>query len=184
VSTIRPATPADAAACIGLMVEYVAASPYGAFLRAPERHGAALFALCLETGVVLVAEHEGAVVGVLAFTVSDYMGERFAEEIALHVAPGHVRSLLALVGRGIHTARQIGATVVKMSAPSNAVPLERLYGRAGFVAVERVFLTRLSDGPTPDPSHDWSGRRGNRRDRRHSPRQKESARRREGRRDA
>lgn len=94
--------------------------------------------------VIYVAEVHSAVVGMMGLMryVHPMSGELTASEVMWWVDPERRGSGVRLFRVGEQWARDSGATVIQMIAPSPEV--ERFYERFGYEAVERTFQKRVA----------------------------------------
>lgn len=146
---IRAACEADFAAMIAVGREYYAASPNAAYAPLCEDTCAATLRLLLDAGIVLAAELDGAVVGLLAVVLAPSVINRAvvgASEVYFFVSR-------AAAGRGIGRAlldamtaqcRARGLAFLQMHSTSGSPPqLEALYAASGFAPTEASFTRVL-----------------------------------------
>lgn len=96
-----------------------------------------------DEAVMLVAEREGAVIGMLALLLYPHpmSGERVASEIVWWVEPEHRGSGLRLLRAAERWACEHGAAVLHMIAPNDRIGA--LYQRLGYVPVETAWQRRI-----------------------------------------
>jgi GNAT superfamily N-acetyltransferase len=105
------------------------------------------FATQLIVGVdsdVYLAEHDGAIVGMLALMAYAHpmSGERIATEVCWWVEPAQRGLGLRLFRAAEVWAVAHGATVFQMIAPSR--PVAQFYERVGFKAIETTYQRRVA----------------------------------------
>lgn len=143
--TIREATAADRPRLVAMGLRFIAETPYQSFPSTPQALEWIL-SVVLEHGVAFVAEHNGAVLGMIAAIVAPHplTGEPFADEIVWWVEPEHRASRLGprllhslekwTVTKGVHSIRMVSPTGTKVG---------EFYERLGYVPVETSYLKRL-----------------------------------------
>lgn len=94
--------------------------------------------------VVYVAEHDGAVIGMMGLMRYRHpmSGEATVSEVAWWMNPDARGAGVRLFRAGEQWAKACGASLIQMIAPSPEV--ERFYVRAGYEPVERIYQRRLS----------------------------------------
>jgi GNAT superfamily N-acetyltransferase len=101
---------------------------------------------CLSNGIVLVAESEGIVVGVIAaqYIQGLSMG-KFADEIIWYVEPEHRGIGLMLFDQFLEGCKRDGCTGVCMVAYNNNSfdMVDMIYKRKGFREIERKYFKEL-----------------------------------------
>lgn len=168
--TIRAATLDDVPRLHELVAHFLRSTPYGNLLRAPSE--ARLFALVeqvLTLGVVLVAEMEDQLVGMIALVALEhpFSGEPFGDELVWWVEPTHRGHTVGphLLDMAEAWARSKGLTMLKMVAPAGS-NLGSFYERMGYRAVETAYskplsttvtfrrsMTMATDPKPPAPKH-------------------------------
>jgi GNAT superfamily N-acetyltransferase len=142
---VRPATGADVPRIVEMGMRF-AQMVYGARLRPdPEALSAlALRLMGMADSTLLVAEQDGAVVGMIGMMVYRHpmSAELVGTEVAWWIDPEHRGIGLRLLRAGETWARAQGAVTFQMIAPTPDV--ERLYERMGFERMETTFQRRLS----------------------------------------
>lgn len=146
--TIREAEPGDALAIVSMVGDFLKHTTYGKLLPFnPDAVADLVAAVIGGAGVVLVAEIEGRLVGMMAIAalkhpVSD---EWMGEELAWWVSPDHRHGSIGpkLLGRGEDWARQKGLCMLKMVAPAESV-VGMFYERRGYVPIETAYAKRLA----------------------------------------
>lgn len=140
---IREATPLDVPALVAMGREFLATSDYHALLLDNPDQMAALATqlIAADLGVVLVADHDGTLTGMIGVLVTAH--HLSAEPVAMEAfwwssTPGDgVRLLRASEA----WARDCGAVAMQMVAPSERVGA--LYARMGYDLIERGYMRRL-----------------------------------------
>lgn len=106
----------------------------------------AITASCVKDGIVLVADVEKHVVGVIAgkFVEGFSMG-KFCEEVIWYVLPEHRGVGLLLFERFLSSCQAAGCKGVAMSAYNNEYlkVVDRLYRKNGFEEVDRRYYKRF-----------------------------------------
>lgn len=142
---IRRATVADLDALVAMSGHFIAAI-YPADLPFNPAQVRALAAQLITSpdGDVLVAEDGGRVVGMLALTAYAHpmSGERIATEVCWWVEPAQRGSGVRLFHAAEAWAREHGAAVFQMIAPSRQVA--RFYERMGLHAIETTYQVRVA----------------------------------------
>lgn len=109
----------------------------------PTLRALGLHLLTSDGSTVFVAEKAGEVLGMIGLMAYPHpmSGERTVAEVMWWVQPESRGCGLRLLRAGEDWAREQGATVLQMIAPSPET--ERLYERLGYVPVERTYQRRL-----------------------------------------
>jgi GNAT superfamily N-acetyltransferase len=148
---IRPAVPDDAPALLRMGEAFFREAGYAEqFQFDPSSFGAALDALA-NAGLLLVAEKEGAVIGMAAADVAPAFWNRSVQmgrEAFWFVEPAHRKGVgKNLLNQLELAAKEYGATVFDVVAEDGegkrGPALARLYRAAGFSPAETVFRKRL-----------------------------------------
>jgi len=146
--TIRPATADDLPVVLTMCWEFLAQTPFGRFVEPTDWSLGRLIGFVLATGVILLAEDEGEVVGMLAIAALEHPVDArpFGDEVAWWVDPKHRqgRAGLYLLRAGEDWARQKGLTSLKMVAPYGS-GIGTFYERRGYVAVETAYHKTLKE---------------------------------------
>lgn len=147
MSLIRPATFADVPRIVEFVVHFIRGTRYAHFIGIDRVRIANLADVVIaDLGVVLLAEHRGEVVGMLALAalVQPLTGTIVVEELAWWVEPEHRggRHAYRLLCAAEDWTRQNGHSVLKMLAPSDTVVGE-MYVRRGYVPIETAYLKQL-----------------------------------------
>lgn len=154
---IREATHQDIPQIVEMAQQFYPASPYPAIYGdMPAEQAAGLVIVMLEgmashgvaPGVMLVAEHEGRLVGMLCLHLdaATFTPEVIAGEIVWWMDPEHRGGITAvrLVREGEKAAQAKGATVSRMavlgSSPDEA---GKMLQRLGYAPTETIFTKRL-----------------------------------------
>lgn len=142
---VRPATALDTERIVEMGRAFYAATHYARTVPYDETSAAALAKMLREAGILLVAEADGYVVGMIGLFVAPHpfnVAYRTANEVAFYVdhsARGG-RAAFALLRAAEAEARQAGASVMQMmlmhDSPEVAV---RLYEHAGFFHSETCY---------------------------------------------
>ncbi len=123
-------------------------SPYGALLPTTPAQLERLVAVVLETGTILVADLDEALIGLLAIVAADHpvSGRPYAEELAWWVEPAHRRSQVgqALLEAGEAWAAAQGLGLLKMVAPEPVDGLGAFYEARGYRPLERAYVKPLA----------------------------------------
>jgi hypothetical protein len=158
---IRYAEVEDTPQLVALAMRFATEHPLGSKWSGatPAKLESVLVPLVLSLGVCVVAERDGAMVGLLALVKApSYMGDDiFAEEVAWWVNPeerGRAGILLVNAALAWCSAEQVD--VVKMSVPFGS-EVGKVLERRGFEATEIAFLLRLSHVPVQLEDRDGSG---------------------------
>lgn len=144
---VREATLTDQPRVLEMATRFLAESPYGRLFPVDLGRLAVLMQMCVELGVIFVAEKNGGVVGMIALVaLTDPIGGvRYADEIAWWVEPDHRDSNIG--GRLMCTAqrwvRARRLAFLKMVAPADAPRVAAFYQALGFTAVETAYIKRF-----------------------------------------
>lgn len=150
--TIRAATLDDVPRLHELAAHFLCSTPYGDLLRAPSE--ARLFSLIeqvLTLGIILVAEVDAAIEGMIALVALEhpFSGEPFGDELVWWVEPGHRGSSIGprLLDLAEAWAMSKGLVMLKMVAPAGS-DIHEFYTRMGYVPVETAYSKQLSTSVT------------------------------------
>jgi GNAT superfamily N-acetyltransferase len=142
----RLATLADVDAVAAMGERFRATTGYRDTLAANPAQLAALATRLIDApdGDVIVADVDGALVGMLALLVYAHhmSGERIAGELAWWVDPAHRGIGVRLLRAAEAWAQARGAVALQLIAPTPAV--ERLVERLGYTPVERTYQRRFA----------------------------------------
>lgn len=150
VGIIRHATPGDAEAIVGMAAKFYATTSYRNFAPFDEQTVGDLALALIGSGVMLVAESDGRLVGMVGLFVAPFMfnrAARSAHEVVWWVDPdaqgaGVGRALLAAVEPA---CRELGVAAIQMvhleSSPPQAAAL---YEREGYFRTESCFTKELA----------------------------------------
>ena len=146
MTTIREATAADLAGVVLMAQHFIDSAPYGASIPNDVEHCERVVAQLLSLGVVLVADCDGMLVGMLAGAVYPHFltGRQTASESFWWVEPDARGKTLADDLLAAFTAWALNRGAVVLELGSRHKVLDRFYERRGFTAVERVFQKELS----------------------------------------
>lgn len=143
VEMIRPATHLDVNALVEMGRQFLLTTPYRHLIAENPEQMAVLVGQLIDhaTGVVLVADHDGALTGMIGLLVTAH--HLSAEPIAMEAfwwstTPGDGVRLLRSAEQWA-TAR--GAVAMQMVAPDDRVGA--LYARMGYDLIERGYMRRL-----------------------------------------
>lgn len=142
ITTIRPATPDDIPVVVELATRFIRETRYAAIVQAVPAQLELVAGWLLEHGVILLAERDKLVIGMLALAALPHplTGETYVDEIAWWVdleyrnTPAGYRLLYAAED----WTRQSGHKVLKMLSPSGS-NVRAIYERRGYEEVETVF---------------------------------------------
>lgn len=143
-TTIRAATHDDVDAMVAMGRQFLATEYPGRLMDNPEQLARLTHQLIDgDSSVVLVAERE-AVIGMIACVAYAHpmSGELTAAEMFWWVDPAHRGCGLRLFRAAERWAREQGAQMFQMIAPSPEV--ERLYQRLGFTKIETIYHRSLA----------------------------------------
>lgn len=144
---IREAVLADTDCLVEMATRFLAESPYGRLFPADPARLGLLVGMCLELGVIFVAEGEAGAVGMIALVAltDPFGGVTYADEIAWWVDPAHRESVIGprLLARAQNWTRTRGLAFLKMVAPANT-EVGRFYERIGFTAIETSYIKRFN----------------------------------------
>lgn len=145
---ILEATEADVPTIVAKALDFNASTAYRALIVFEPARLAAVARQLIESdlGVVLLAERDGAVIGMLAAAIQVHplSGETIATEIVwwMDAAARGGRAALQLLRQYEKWARAQGATVLQMVAPNTRTG--GFYTRLGFAEVETLYQRRLA----------------------------------------
>lgn len=146
---IRAATHADIPAIVSMSRKFYATTDYAMHAPMDDETVADLAAMLVDTGVMLVAEFDGAIVGMVGLVVAPFMfnrGVRTAHEIVWWVEPdaqgfGVGKALLAAVEPA---CRAQGVVSIQMVHLANSPPqAAALYERMGFRLTETSYTKEV-----------------------------------------
>ena len=141
--TVRQAVYADVDQVLRMAAAFIASSAYADQVVFNEPYLRGLVPWLIDEQLLLVLEHEGALVGMLAMaTVPQLLsGDLTCSEIAWWVNPQHRGSIGAvrLWIRGERWAAARGARWVQMIAPPDATDVHEFYRRRGYRPLETVW---------------------------------------------
>jgi len=147
--TIREATAADADRLVDMATRFITSSTtYGELLPPDHTRVLGLVNICLELGVIVVAEgRDGVLVGLLGVVVLEhpFSDVQFAEEQAWWVEPEYRHGTVGprLVTYVHEWARLRGVKFVKMAAPADAPSVGQFYERLGYRPIETAYVLEL-----------------------------------------
>jgi GNAT superfamily N-acetyltransferase len=143
--TIRPGTAEDLPAIVAMGRDFLAASPYAPHFAENQVQMQALATqlIAADTAAILVAEQDGAIVGMLGIIASPHFisGEMTAGEVFWWVDPAHRGGGVRLLRAAEAWAQARGAVAMQMIAPNDRVG--EFYERVGYQPIERTFIRRL-----------------------------------------
>lgn len=146
---VRPATIHDTDAVLAMAEKFWAASGYDRQGPFDPGHTVALMDLLMSAGILLVAEHDGQVVGMVGLIVSPSLcspAATMAVEVAWWVEPDQRRTgaALALMRAVEPAARARGCRAIQMHTLANSPPqASAAYRRLGFAPSEFSFTKYL-----------------------------------------
>jgi GNAT superfamily N-acetyltransferase len=144
---VREATHGDQARIIEMATRFLAESAYGRMFPADPARLGVLMTMCVQMGVIFVAETEAGIVGMIALvSLTDPIGGvNYADEIAWWVEPAHRGGMVGprLVARAQNWVRVKGLAFLKMVAPADRPDVGAFYQRIGFEAVETAYIKRF-----------------------------------------
>lgn len=148
---IREATSADREQVLDLGARFIAEPPYNALFPTFNREHAGTFGfdLLLHWGCIIVAEHDGAIVGTLLIEALPHVftGEStIAREVCWFMAPEHRRGLAGVKMLRFAEAwcRRNDVKVLIMVAPADAPSVSNFLRRAGYVDLESALMLKLA----------------------------------------
>ena len=149
---IRPAVSADVPRIVELVGHFLNQTPYGRlFDFDPDRLRLLADGVILDLGVILLAELDGVIVGMVAATAlpEPYTGRPIAEELAWWVEPAHRQGAIGpkLLAALETWARTKGLALVKMVEPAGTPGVGAYYRRRGYEPVEIAWVKRLDGRP-------------------------------------
>lgn len=142
---IRAATLADVPRLVALSGRFRAETAYRDLVADDPAQHAALFTQLVAgpASVVLVADDDGAVVGLIALLIAPhhFSGQRTASEVIWWVEPEARGAGVALLGAAERWAAESGAVTIQMIAPATPAGdrVARLYQRRGYAPVETSY---------------------------------------------
>lgn len=144
---IRKATVADAPRIVEMVGHFINVPHYGQFFRFRPHVIADLVDRCLDIGLILLAEHEGRVVGMYAaFPLIEPIGKQaMLDEMAWWVEPEFRKGTVGprLLKAAETWAKQKQLHLVKMVAPADQPQVGAYYERLGYTKVETSYVKRL-----------------------------------------
>lgn len=143
---IRHALPSDTEALVALGLAFVRDSPYTEHVAEnPDQIRKVIaFLLAQPNSTILVAEQDGAVIGLIGLAIVPHLwsGIPTAGELAFCVHPDHRGTVGIRLLKAAETwAGESGAQAISMIAPSERA--ERLYTRLGYGFLESNFTKRI-----------------------------------------
>lgn len=142
---IRRATEADADRCVAMGGHFYATAYYAETIPYDPASGRVIFDYLLTQGILLVAEAEGAIVGMVGLVVAPFIfntAHRSAHEVMWWVEPGRRASGagLALLRAIEPAAREAGVVMIQMmNLASSPEHTSKIYERLGFKHSESSF---------------------------------------------
>ena len=157
MATIRPATMDDIPQIVAMAKRFYPESPYPhIYGDMPEEQAAGLAIVAMQgmadsgivPGIMLVAEHDGALVGMLCCHVdpATFTPAVIASELVWWVEPEHRGGMTAvrLLRAGENEAEARGATVFNMAAlATSPEEAHRIYERLGYAPTHTIYTKRL-----------------------------------------
>lgn len=146
---VRRATAFDTERIVEMGAAFYAGTHYARTVPYDETSIAALAQWLREQHILLVAQHDGEVIGMLGLVVAPHpfnMRYRTANEAAFYVDPDARggRAALALLQHGEQAARAAGASVLQMIHMHDSPPVAgRLYQHAGYFHSETCYSKDL-----------------------------------------
>lgn len=151
MATVRHATPDDADDLYALAQEFIAFAPHGMFAEFTEEELRAQVNVCIASALVLVAEDDGKVVGMLVGLLSGLWfapSTVMAAELAWWVTPSARGGTagIRLVTAFQDWAREKGARIVTMSSLhlDHDTRVSTVLERMGFKQSEHTYIKRVS----------------------------------------
>ena len=147
--TVRNATQDDIPRIVEMARTFYADSGYTAIAEASIPSLAGLAIITMESGVMLVAEADGAVVGMACLFVEPFTfnpSVMVASEIAWWVDPAHRGSLLAKEMLSVidDRCKALGVNVIRMATLANSPPqAAALYERLGYTKADSYYMRIL-----------------------------------------
>ena len=149
MTTIRPATQADVPRIVEMAQRFFPNSGYSRIGPMTDTQAAGLALVTMESGVLLVAEVDGALVAMASLHIEPFIFNldiTIAQEIVFWVEPEHRNGMLAArMLRAIDDAcARAGAQVIRMATlPSSPEVAGKLYERSGFALSESYYVKVL-----------------------------------------
>lgn len=146
---VRPATREDIPRIVDMALRFYPTTHYAKIADVTKESAAGLAIIAMESGVMLVAEKDGAVIGMACLVVGPFefnVSVTMATELAWWIEPEHRGSTLALrMMEAIHAAaRERGASVVRMATMANSPPqAAAMYERLGYVHSDSHYMKVL-----------------------------------------
>lgn len=149
---IRTATREDIPRIVEMAERFYPESGYGEAFGPMQRESiAGLAIITMERGVLLLAEHEGEVVGMICLHLDHFLFNvdvRVAVELVFWIEPEHRGGMAAvrLLKAGEAAAREAGAHVMRMAVlATSPAQASGLYERTGYAASDRFFTKALTE---------------------------------------
>jgi GNAT superfamily N-acetyltransferase len=143
---IRPATVTDVPRIVEMVGHFIGSTPYGRVLQFMPSAVAELAEMILEHGIILLAERDGEVVGMLgALPMVDPVSRQpMVDELVWWVEPAHRSGMTGprLLRALEEWARQKRLSLCKMVAPVGT-NVGEFYVRSGYTPIETSYLKRL-----------------------------------------
>lgn len=146
---IRHATQADTEQVVAMGAEFYATTPYAKFSGYDETSAAVLVKMMRDTGILLVAEAEGVLVGMVGLVVAPFAFNhtlRSAHEVMWWVDPSYRDAKIGqtMLRAIAPAARALGCVVVEMKTLVTSPPqAATLYASEGYDKTESSFYKVL-----------------------------------------
>lgn len=141
---LRPALYGDISRLVGMGVRFISSSTYAEFIEINVQAMADTLRMLIDTGVVLVLEFEGGIIGgMIGIALFDHpiSGQKFASELFWWVEPEVRGGGVRLLHAAERWARDHGAVALHMIAPTPDV--EKIYDALGYRRVEVTYQKDL-----------------------------------------
>lgn len=144
---LRTATIDDVPRLQAMFAEFVASTQYARYVGNDPAYSTGLIERLIANpdGVILVAERDGLVFGMLALLVflHPMSGETVAQEVFWWLDPAHRGYGVYLLRRGERWARAQGAKRLALMAPADKPRVMEIYEAVGYERVEVTFQRNL-----------------------------------------
>lgn len=147
---VRRATEEDIPRIVEMAERFYAVSGYERIAPMTKESVAGLAIITMGSGVMLVAEHAGAVVAMACLHVDHFLfniGVKVAHELVYWIEPEHRGGMLAarMLKAIEQGAREVGASWVRMATLASSPPqASALYERMGYTPSESYFCKQVT----------------------------------------
>lgn len=146
---IRAATRDDIGGIVEMAQKFYATTDYASLCQMDDAQAAGLAILLIDTGIMLVAEHEGELVGMAGLHVEPftfYPSILMATEVVFWINEESRGKGLAslMLDAAEDAAKSLGCSVIRMQALRNSGPIVAdFYGKRGYDITEIIHTRRL-----------------------------------------